>query len=185
MLRPDYPIHTERLLLRPFTLDDLDDAHAYQSLPEVVRYLYWKPRTREDVRQALVKRTRQDALSDDNDVLVLAVVWLEIGKVIGEVNLNWLSREHRQGETGFIFHPAYQGKGLAREASEVMLRLGFNDLGLNRIIGRCDPKNAPSWQLLERLSMRREAHFVHNEIFNGEWGDEYVYAMLADEWRAR
>jgi RimJ/RimL family protein N-acetyltransferase len=38
---------------------------------------------------------------------------------------------------------------------------------------------------MEHLGMRREAHFVHNEIFKGSWGDELVYAMLEDEWRAR
>jgi RimJ/RimL family protein N-acetyltransferase len=38
---------------------------------------------------------------------------------------------------------------------------------------------------MERLGMRREAHFVHNEIFKGSWGDELVYALLEDEWRGR
>jgi RimJ/RimL family protein N-acetyltransferase len=32
--------------------------------------------------------------------------------------------------------------------------------------------------------MRREAHFVKNEFFKGEWSDELVYAVLAEEWRA-
>jgi RimJ/RimL family protein N-acetyltransferase len=39
--------------------------------------------------------------------------------------------------------------------------------------------------VLERLGMRREAHFVENEFIKGEWADEVVYAMLEDEWRAR
>lgn len=75
MLRPEYPITTDRLLLRPFTLDDLDDVYAYQSLPEVARYLYWEPRNREEVRAALAAKTRQAALDDSNDRLVLAVVY--------------------------------------------------------------------------------------------------------------
>ena len=33
--------------------------------------------------------------------------------------------------------------------------------------------------------MRQETYFVHNEIFKGKWGDEFVYAMLQDEWIAR
>jgi RimJ/RimL family protein N-acetyltransferase len=185
VLNPDYPLVTERLILRPFTPDDFDDLYAYHSLPEVARYLYWEARDREQARAALQKRTTQTELTDEGQYLILAVYWPAAGTVVGEVNLNWLSSEHRQGEAGFIFHPAYHGKGLAREASEVVLRLGFEDLGLHRIIGRCDPRNEPSWRLLERLGMRREAHFVQNEIFKGEWGDEYVYAMLADEWKAR
>lgn len=184
MLRPDYPLTTDRLVLRPFTESDLDDLCAYQSLPDVARYLYWDARERDQVAEALKKKVEQDHLADEGDHLVLAVHWPEAGKVIGEVNLNYLSEENRQGETGFVFHPAYQGKGLAREATEVVLRLGFADLGLHRVIGRCDPRNDPSWRLMERLGFRREAHFVQNEIFKGEWGDEFVYAMLADEWRA-
>src|SRR5919197_1471769 len=71
-----------------------------------------------------------------------------------------------------------QGRGYAGEAAEVVLRLGFADLGLHRIIGRCDPRNLPSARLLARLGMRREAHFIHNERFKGEWGDDLVYAIL-------
>jgi RimJ/RimL family protein N-acetyltransferase len=66
-----------------------------------------------------------------------------------------------------------------------MLRLGFEELGLHRVIGRCDALNLPSARVLERLGMRREAPFVHSEIFKGAWGDELVYAVLEDEWRAR
>jgi hypothetical protein len=113
-----------------------------------------------------------------------ATAWRQVGHVVGEVNLQWLSRDHRQGEIGFVFNPDYQGNGLATEAAKVMLRLGFDGLGLHRVIGRCDARNGPSARLMERLGMRREAHFVHNEIFKGVWGEELVYAMLDHEWKA-
>ena len=64
-----------------------------------------------------------------------------------------------------------------------MLALGFDGLGLHRISGRCDPRNPGSVGVLERLGMRREAHFRENEIVKGEWIDEYVYALLEAEWR--
>ena len=38
---------------------------------------------------------------------------------------------------------------------------------------------------MERLGLRREAHFVQNEWFKGGWGDELVYATLAEEWAQR
>jgi RimJ/RimL family protein N-acetyltransferase len=65
-----------------------------------------------------------------------------------------------------------------------MLRLGFEGLGLHRIVGRCDARNRASAKVMERLGMRREAYFRQNEIVRGEWTDELVYAMLADEWPA-
>lgn len=185
MLRPEYPLRTERLTLRPFSADDLDDLFALQSRHDVARFLYWEARDLEQVRQSLDKKMRETALEDVGQALTCAVVWREIGTVVGDVHLEWLSGEDRQGEIGFVFHPDYQGKGLAREAAEVMLRLGFEGLGLHRIIGRLDARNLASAGLLERLGMRREAHFVHNEVFKGQWGEELVYAMLDSEWTAR
>jgi RimJ/RimL family protein N-acetyltransferase len=185
VLRPAYPLETARLVLRPFSPGDLEELYAFHSLPEVARFLYWEPRDLGQVREALDAKLRQTVLEDEGQGLALAVVLREVGVLVGEVNLQWLSRRHRQGEIGFVFHPGYQGRGLATEAAEVMLRLGFEGLGLHRVIGRCDALNLASARLMERLGMRREAHFVHNEIFKGSWGDELVYAMLEDEWRAR
>jgi RimJ/RimL family protein N-acetyltransferase len=183
VLRPDYPLVTERLELRPLRLDDLDDLFAYHSRPDVARYLYWEPRDRARTLEVIRQRARCTTLAREGDRLVLGAVLRGTGTVIGEVNLAWVSAEHRQGEIGFVFHPDHHGKGLAGEAAREMLRLGFAGLGLHRIIGRCDARNAASARLMERLGMRREAHFVQSEIFKGEWGDEYVYAILAAEWR--
>jgi RimJ/RimL family protein N-acetyltransferase len=66
-----------------------------------------------------------------------------------------------------------------------VLRLGFEDMGLHRIIGRADARNEASTGLMSRLGLRKEAHFVRNEMVKGEWVDEVVYAMLADEWAGR
>jgi RimJ/RimL family protein N-acetyltransferase len=65
-----------------------------------------------------------------------------------------------------------------------MLRLGFEEIGFHRIVGRMDARNAASAGVLERLGMRREAHLRENEFIKGEWADELVYAILASEWEA-
>jgi RimJ/RimL family protein N-acetyltransferase len=183
VFRPEYPIRTERLVLRPYEERDLDDLHAMTSDPDVVRYLYWEVHTEEETRAGLAKRLGQGELTAEGQWLVLAI---ELdGRVIGQVVLKWHSVQHRQGELGFTLHPAFQGHGYAREAAEAMLRLAFEGLGLHRVIGACDTRNEPSWQLLARLGMRREAHFVEDEIFKGEYGDQYIYAVLDREWRTR
>jgi RimJ/RimL family protein N-acetyltransferase len=185
VLEIDEPLRTERLLLRPFTADDLDDVAAYQALPEVVRYLYWEVRDRDEVRDVLAKRQQRHRLAEEGDTAMLAVVHAATGRVIGEVNLHWVSVANRQGEFGFVFHPDYQGRGYASEAAARMLDLAFDELDLHRVYGRTDGNNAASAALMRRLGMREEAHFVQNEIFKGEWGDELVFAILSDEWRAR
>lgn len=184
MLRPDYPIMTARLRLRPYTMDDLDALYAILSRPDVMRYLYGEPSSRAEVASTLARRAQHPALEREGDTLFLAIERREVDGVIGGVNLRWLSAEHQQGEIGFVLHPDYFGRGYAREAATVALRLGFEQLGLHRIIGRCDARNTASARLMERLGMRREAYFHHNEIFKGAWGDEFVYAMLASEWQA-
>ena len=84
-----------------------------------------------------------------------------------------------------MFNPALGGHGYATEAANAMLRLGFEGLGLHRIVARIEERNEPSVKLARRLGMRQEARLVHNEIFKGEWSTEVDFAMLADEWYGR
>lgn len=183
MLAPTYPILTERLALRPFATDDFEALHAIQSREDVTRYLYWGPRTPEEVREALAKRTQESVLAAEGKSLSLAVTLRDGGALIGSVNLDWVSEQHSQGEIGFILHPNHHGRGYGGEAAIVLLRLGFDGLDLHRIIGRCDARNADSARLMERIGMRREAHLRENEFLRGEWTDAFVYAMLAAEWK--
>jgi RimJ/RimL family protein N-acetyltransferase len=183
-LHPTYPLRTERLDLRPHRMDDLDDLFAFHSRPEVVRYIPWPVRNREETRAALEKKLIQGELTEPGQWLVLAIELRETRTVIGEVLLKWASETDRQGEIGFALHTDYQGKGLAAEAAREMLRLGFEDLGLHRIVAILDDRNGASARLLERLGMRREAHHIHALHLKGEWTNDYVYALLEDEWRA-
>nr|WP_285643715.1 GNAT family N-acetyltransferase [Lentzea sp. NBRC 102530] len=183
MVKPDFPIRTERLLLRPFTADDLDDFLAYRALPEVRRYLYNDASTRDECGKVLAQRVGETELTAAGQRLILAV---ELdGRVIGDAMLKWLSEKDRQGEIGYSLHPAFQGRGYATEVARTMLTLGFDELGLHRIVAECDPRNEPSWRLMERLGMRREAHFREWAILRGEWSDLVVYALLAEERRSR
>lgn len=111
------PLETERLLLRPFEAGDLEDLSRLHGDADLVRWIPWGPRAREEV-----------------------------------------------------------------EAVLAILTLAFEGLGLHRVIGRVESRNSASCRVLERLGMRREAHFVESERIKGEWQSEYTYAMLAREW---
>ncbi len=184
MLTPKYPLRTARLLLRPYAETDFDFLYSLVSRPEVARYTYWSPRTREESVVALEQRMTQGTLHAEGGHLVVLVALQETGEPVGDVQLHWTSREHQQGEIGYLIHPGHAGNGYATEAAEVMLRLGFEELGLHRIVGRVDGRNVASTRVLEHLRMRREACLRHNELVKGEWTDEVVYAMLAEEWQA-
>lgn len=189
MLHVTSPIVTKRLVLRPFTLDDLDDLFAILSRPDVVRYLYWDVQTRDQVREVLIRRVDDTHLAKDSDVLRLAIEAPGVSGpttgVIGEISLWWRSAEHKQGEIGFMLHPEHHGRGFGAEASHAVLDLAFNELHLHRVYGRTDARNVASAALMRRLGMRQEAHLVHNEWFKGEWGDELIFAILDHEWSER
>ncbi|MGW0804875.1 GNAT family N-acetyltransferase [Nonomuraea sp. NPDC002799] len=184
MIKLSLPATTERLTLRLFTPDDIDDLYAYQSLPEVARYLYRPPLTREQCAQSLTRRAADKAWAEDGDDLVVAVCLTGEARVIGEVVLKLANARARQAEIGWIFNPTYGGRGYATEAAFATASLAFAELGAHRLFARLDVLNSGSVHVCERLGMRREAHLIENELDGERWGSEYVYAALSHEWKA-
>lgn len=178
------PYATERLALRPFSSEDRDQYAAYNSLPEVYQYLYAEApqgTALDDQFETILEAP----FENDGDVLRFAVVRQEDRALIGEVLMKLASRAAQQGEVGYIFNPAFAGRGYATEAVAGMLGIGFDTIGFHRIFARLDASNLGSVGVVERLGFRREAHLIQNDCFNGQWGDEYIYAMLKVEWDER
>ncbi|CAN5396415.1 GNAT family protein [soil metagenome] len=178
------PIETERLTLRHSVDADLDATFAFQGDDEITRFVSYNTRTRDKVREVLEQRKSFRAIENDGDQMVLTVVERETGSVIGDMHFWVTSFEHKQAEFGYIFHLDFSGKGYATEASRAVLDTLFNVYEMRRVIAKCDVRNAASYRLMERVGMRREAHFVENAWFKGEWSSSYIYAILVDEWKA-
>ena len=177
-MQPDWPIETERLVIRPYIEDDLDGLFALQSDPEVVRWLYDEPRTRAETRDSL-ERKMQSAVEQEDDWLSAAVT-LD-GTFIGDVAFHWVSEQHKTAEVGYMIDPRYQGRGFATEAVTPFVDWAFAQ-GFHRVIGRLEARNVASGRVLEKLGMRKEAVLVENEWVKGEWQSEAVYAILDREW---
>jgi RimJ/RimL family protein N-acetyltransferase len=182
-MKPDWPLETERLVLRPYGESDLDDLHRMHADEEVARYLYNDARTLEETRALLARKIAGAELNAEGDWMSAAVVARETGRIVGDLALHWVSEPHKTGEIGFIFDPEQQGRGYATEAARAFLRVAFDEFGFHRVIGRAEARNAASARVLEKLGMRCEAHLVENEWVKGEWQSELVYAMLESEWR--
>ena len=176
-----YRAETERLVLRPYALTDYDEFHDLHGRDDVARYLPWETRDAEASRKAL-ERHQTAVLENDGDGVTLAAFDKESGRLVGEFVLFLRNVEHRGGEVGYVLHPDFWRRGLATEGARAMLEIGFDALGMHRIIARIDARNTGSAAVLERLGMRREAVLVKNEWFKGEWGDEADYALLEEEW---
>jgi len=183
------PIHTDRLVLRLMTADDVDDVYAYQSREDVVRYLLFEPRTRDEVAKRVSEFAAATTLAADGDYLQLALELPGTGeapaRVIGDSYFKISSLENSRGEIGWSLHPDFAGKGYASEAARATLGIAFDTIGLHRVQAELDPRNAASVALCTRLGMREEAHFVRDLWFKGEWADTGMYAILREEWLAR
>jgi RimJ/RimL family protein N-acetyltransferase len=175
------PIETERLRLRPFIRGDVAGYHAVRAHASVHRWLYSKPPTEAEAREAIGRRI---ARAPETGVALVAEL-AGTGVFAGDVTLTLGPPEHRQAEIGFVFDPAHQGHGYATEAAEAVLALAFGPYDLHRVYGRLEARNVASARVLEKIGMRREAHLVENEWVKGEWQSELVYALLAREWRER
>ena len=172
---PRLPIETARLRLRRLVPGDLAALHAIHSREDVTRWLYWDPRSQDEMRVSLEAHIERSF--DEGVVLAIELD----GELIGTANV--AVGEHRQGEIGFMLHPDHQGHGYATEAAEAIVELAFDTYRLHRVYGCVEPRNTASARVLERLGMRREALLSENEWGKGEWRSEAVYAILAREWR--
>jgi RimJ/RimL family protein N-acetyltransferase len=178
-----FPLMTERLLIRPLTPDDLDRHHALFSDSDVVRYLYFGPFDRAAAQEHLERRSVVE-LPSEGEWINFGVEVQGEGVLIGELAMGFISAVHAHYEVGYVFDAAYEGHGYATEGAAMIVELAFGGLGAHRVSGRLDARNERSARVLERLGMRREAHFLENEFVKGEWTDELVYAILEPEWRA-
>ena len=182
-------IETERLILRPLALTDEDDLLEYQSHPDIVRYIPWPERTREQVRAGIEKvlETGKFELDEEDDYLVLA--W-ELksgphqGKVIGQSNMALKSLNDKCSDIGWVTHQEFQRRGYAFEATRALIAYAFTQYPLHRIIADIDTRVPESAALAEKLGMRREATFKEGEFFKGAWCDMWLYAILKSEFHA-
>jgi RimJ/RimL family protein N-acetyltransferase len=183
MLEAAALITTPRMTLRPYEASDLPGLHGMFGREDVCRYLSWAPMDLDQARTKIEQRVGQRRIDAEGQAIVLAAVEAATGQYVGEFMLRLANAESRQGEIGWSLHPNAQGRGLATEGAREMLRVGFDELAVHRITAGCDPRNAPSLRVMERLGMRREAEFVESWFLKGEWVGEAVCAILESEWR--
>jgi RimJ/RimL family protein N-acetyltransferase len=170
------PLHTERLIIRPFLVDDWPAVAAYTTRADIMAFMGEGAQTAEQT-QAFVE---QNAAGEE--VTAYALLLRPAAKLIGHMVFHpWFAP--RTYEIGWVIHPDYQRRGYASEAAAALLRYGFEEMALHRIIATCQPENPASYGVMEKIGMRREGHFRQCIHRGGDlWWDEYFYALLADEW---
>lgn len=183
------PIETPRLILRDFVSRDLEAVHAYSSLPDVSRYLVWGPNTllqsKDTIRGFLLDQKRKPRINFDLAIVRKGSARRGDGpKLIGGAGLKLADWENRTGDIGYVLHPDHWRQGYAQEAARALMEAGFREIGLQRIFATCDQRNTASARVMERLGLRREGVFRLSKYIQGEWCDEFLYAILAEEFLA-
>ncbi len=180
----EWPVLTERLVIRPATPDDVEETWRYRRLPDVTEWMSSAPATLEDYR---VHYARPDRLGR---TLVLEHERVLVGDLMARVENAWAQTEVEadahgvQAEIGWCLDPEAGGRGLATEAVRALLRVCFESLQLRRVTASCFAANLRSARLMERVGMRREVHAVRESLHRSAgWVDALGYALLAEEWQ--
>jgi [ribosomal protein S5]-alanine N-acetyltransferase len=174
-------LRTERLLLRDFEPDDWPSLHDVESRIEVARYQSFEPRTVSESR-AYVAAAYDEAKHDTRETYDLAIMLVSEDRLIGRCGLGLTDPDLGEGMLWYTVHPSYWGQGYGTEAAHGLVDFGFRQLRLHRIWADCDPANAASVRVLEKLGMRREGHLRENAWIKGTWADSLIYAILDREW---
>ena len=139
-----------RIALAHFQPGDASDIHAVASDPLVCRYSTWGPNQLADTQAFL-----QDALVEQPQRYLQAV--LVDGVLIGSASVWVTDQISKAGEIGYTLNRNYWGRGYATEVAVLLLQLGFENLGLERISATCDARNTASIRVLEKAGLTLQA----------------------------
>ena len=162
-MKYELPLKLGDLTLRRIGPVDADDLYAIYSRTEVSRFEFWNPWTAEQIEHHIYSQATT-RIGDPGVPLVFGVILEPSSRLIGECHITITSIDDKQAEIGFTFNPDYSGRGYATRDVNACLGFAFSSLGMHRVMAAVDVRNERSWKLMERLGMRREAHFIHDSF---------------------
>lgn len=172
-------IEGERINLRPLLMEDIDGEYInWLNDAEVNKYNshHVYPYTEVQAKQYI------SDVADQKKNLVLAIVDRETDKHIGNISLQSIDHLNRNAEYAILLgDKEYWGKGIAKEASKLILKHGFDTLNLHRIYCGTSAQNTPMQKLAAALGMKEEGRRKDAQYKNGEYVDIIEYGILRDD----
>lgn len=179
-------LESDRLTFRKYKQEDFNVFFDMLSNLENMKYRSSEPKTVKEVQEYIdwgIKCAEQTPCVNYR----YAVVLKETGQLIGSCELYYTDKD--PAELAWELHRDYWQNGYGTEIGNTLLRLGFEILGLRRIIADCNTLNKGSYGIMEKIGMRREAHYIKcckgNSALNNEWCDKYLYAILKEEYHSQ
>jgi len=175
---------TERLILRPFEESDFNAVHSYAGNYNNLIYTIWGPNTEEDTKAFLQQAKKSSVMSPCSNYQ-FAVTLKHNGLLIGGCGIS-LNNNLPEAEIGWVLNLNYHKQGYGAELGHELIRFGFEDLKLHRILAYCNALNYGSYRIMERNGMRREGHYqkcrLGRPCDSDKWYEEFQYAILDEEW---
>lgn len=184
-------LETDRLLLREFTADDVDNLYALDSDPEVMRFIDdGKPTPRE-----VIERERLPALLDEYHRHPGLGGWPAVAKATGAF-IGWFGLRPTDAgspvlepgpgnvELGYRLRRSAWGKGYATEGSRALIRMAFTELGAHRVCAGTMAVNTRSRRVMERSGLHyvRTYHLTWEDPLPGTEHGEVEYAVTREQW---
>lgn len=177
----DLRLTTERLVLRRVLATDADALLAHEQDRRVMQWIRDpQPLAASHERIAAMQRPWTGA---DGEWLALAIEPRDGATMVGIVTCRVTAAANRTLELGYRLAADVHRRGYAFEACSCLLDWLFRGFDVHKVIALCAAGNEPSWRLMEKLGMRREACLREYTQMGGHWHDEFVYGLLAREWR--
>ena len=181
-------IETDRLILRPFKEEDINDLFDYLKEPEVNCFMCMKLHNLEDAKLAINERINAKTP-------YFAIILKENHKLIGEifahpeqVNIDQDEEDIDTYSPCWMLNKDYQKKGYAFEAAYVFFDYLFIKKNARRLYAYTEDYNIASQHLCEKLGMRKEGLFLEYVSFVNKkdgtplYENTYQYAILKKEW---
>jgi RimJ/RimL family protein N-acetyltransferase len=178
-------LETERLILRRFTVDDLDNLVALDGDPEVMRFLTGgRTTTREELETDYLPAFLSYYERFDGYGF-----WAAVEKSSGGF-LGWFQfrpppdAPADEPELGYRLRKTAWGKGYATEGSRALIHRGFTELGVRRVVAYTMTVNKASRGVMEKCGLSFVRTFFQDwpdVIEGGEHGD-VEYALTRDGW---
>jgi RimJ/RimL family protein N-acetyltransferase len=181
-------LETPRLALRQFTEDDADNLFDLNRDPEVMRYLTGgRPTPREEIRDQIIPFHL--AVYDRLDRLG---TWAAESTATGEF-LGWFHFRPGHGtditdiDLGYRLRRSAWNQGYATEGSRCLIRMGFTDLGVERVFAHTMTVNIASRRVMEKcgLTLVRTAPYKGADAIEGAEHGEVEYALTKPGWETR
>jgi len=175
---------TERLVLRPFDLEDAAEVQRLAGSRAVADTVLNIPHPYED-GMAEEWISRHQEMFDEDKGVTFAVTSKENGHLMGAISLMGISRRFSRAELGYWIGKPYWNQGLCTEAGQAVLKYGFEDLGLNRIFASHFSRNLASGRVMVKLGMQHEGCLKQHIRRWDRYEDMVFYGILADDWKDR